>query len=101
MTTIVDLAAAKAARVATLAPSESQNRAEVRTHAREVLIEALRRHDAGEVDECVVLLYRHTEDSTDDWDNMASYTTSITRWVGRLEITKSDWIDALNQYRSE
>ena len=99
MAGILDFGKARAERLAGLGPHPSGDREEVRQNTIATLQEALKRAIAGEADECVVILYRHTRDGTDDWDNLTSYTTSITRWIGRLEVTKSDWIDVLNEYR--
>lgn len=91
----IDLAARRRATLAPLHPDTT--REECRQSAIENAKEALRRLEANECSEVLIILRR----DDDQWDNLASFTTSITAWVGRLEITKSDWIDALNEFKSE
>ena len=75
----------------TVAPLTAKE--ELRAEVIALLRDALEQAEAGDVDE-VLILMRHPGD--DEWSNLASETLGFAAWIGRIEITKLDWIE---QYR--
>lgn len=61
-----------------------ETRADVVTHLKRALAEA----ESGNVNEVLILMCH----ANGEWSNLSSRTESILKWVGRLEITKLDWI---------
>lgn len=65
-----------------------QNRSDAIGKIREVLELAER----GEIDEVLIIA-----NAKEEWMNWSSTTSSILKWIGRIEVTKNDWIALYNQ----
>jgi hypothetical protein len=55
----------------------------------EILEEVLKAAKAGEVSEVVIIALS----PNGEWRELATATTSVAEWIGRLKILESDWID--------
>lgn len=62
--------------------------AEVKASVLRVLRETLEQAERGEID-CVVMILGHPDG---EWTDRTSETVKFSEAIGRLEITKSEWI---------
>lgn len=62
---------------------------EIRESVMRLLRDSLEQAERGEVDTVIIIL-GHPDG---DWTNKSSYTDKLSAAIGRLEITKQEWIE--------
>ena len=62
---------------------------EIRESVMRLLRDSLEQAERGEVD-TVIIIVGHPDG---DWTNKSSYTDKLSAAIGRLEITKQEWIE--------